>query len=91
MRRENPETIQRYAVVVQDLATQWIQSDPCKTKSSHETAYWNSWNRHKHRKLYIQTTRWKLGEHVRFSHGITALQHLIDPREMASLKEPSEE
>ena len=26
-----------YAVVVQDLATQWIQSYPCKTKSSHET------------------------------------------------------
>ena len=27
----------RYAVVVQDLATQWNQSYPCKTKSSHET------------------------------------------------------
>ena len=27
----------RYAVVVQDLATQWIQSYPCKAKSSHET------------------------------------------------------
>ena len=27
----------RYAVVVQDLATQWIQSYPRKTKSSHET------------------------------------------------------
>ena len=28
----------RYAVVVQDLGTQWIhQSDPCETKSSHET------------------------------------------------------
>ena len=26
-----------YAVVVQVLATQWIQSQPCKTKSSHET------------------------------------------------------
>ena len=26
-----------YAVVVQDLATQWVQSYPCKTKSSHET------------------------------------------------------
>ena len=24
----------RYAVVVQDLATQWIQSYPCKTKTS---------------------------------------------------------
>ena len=27
----------RYAVVVQDLATQWIQSDPCKTNTSQET------------------------------------------------------
>ena len=27
----------RYAVVVQDLATQWIQSYPCKTKSAEET------------------------------------------------------
>ena len=26
-----------YPVVVQDLAFQWIQSYPCKTKSSHET------------------------------------------------------
>ena len=27
----------RYAVMVQDLATQWIQSHPCKTKTSQET------------------------------------------------------
>ena len=27
----------RYTVVVQDLATQWIQSYPCKTKSAQET------------------------------------------------------
>ena len=27
----------RYAVVVQDLATQWIQAYPCKTKTSEET------------------------------------------------------
>ena len=27
----------RYAVVVQDLATQWIHSYPCKTKTSQET------------------------------------------------------
>ena len=27
----------RYAVVVEDLATQWIQSYPCKTKTSQET------------------------------------------------------
>ena len=27
----------RYAVVVQNLATQWLQSYPCKTKTSQET------------------------------------------------------
>ena len=27
----------RYAIVVQDLATQWIQSYPCKTETSQET------------------------------------------------------
>ena len=27
----------RYAIVVQDLATQWIQSYPCKTKTSQDT------------------------------------------------------
>ena len=27
----------RYAVVIQDLATQWIQAYPCKTKTSQET------------------------------------------------------
>ena len=27
----------RYAVVVQDLATQWMQSYPCRTKTSQET------------------------------------------------------
>ena len=27
----------RYAIVVQDLATQWIQACPCKTKTSQET------------------------------------------------------
>ena len=27
----------RYAVVVQDMATQWIQSSPCKIKTSQET------------------------------------------------------
>ena len=27
----------RYAIVVQDMATQWIQSYPCKTKTSQET------------------------------------------------------
>ena len=41
--------------------------------------------------VFSDTTRWSLGKHVRFCHGITARQHLIGPRRMASLKEPSDE
>ena len=36
MKKVNLET-NRYSVVVQDSATQWIQSYPCKTKTSRET------------------------------------------------------
>ena len=32
-----PRNNHRYAVVVQDLAPQWLQSYPCKTKTSQET------------------------------------------------------
>ena len=39
----------RYAVVVQDLATQWIQSYPCKTKTSQET--------HKSLQKFLEPTR----------------------------------
>ena len=39
----------RYAVVVQDLATQWIQSYPCKTQTSQETQ--------KTRKKFLEPTR----------------------------------
>ena len=37
MRAVNLETITDMLVVVQDLATQWIESCPCKTKKSQET------------------------------------------------------
>ena len=51
----------------------------------------NSWSRRTDRKLDTQTTRWNLGKLVRFCHGINAFQHLIDPRQMAELKEPFDE
>ena len=35
--RSDSRNNHRYAVVVQDLATQWTQSHPCKTKTSQET------------------------------------------------------
>ena len=39
----------RYAVVVQDLATQWIQSYPCKTKTLQE--------KHKNLQKFLEPTR----------------------------------
>ena len=35
----------------------------------------------KSQKSFTLTIRWNLGEHVRFYHGITALQLLIDPKQ----------
>ena len=35
--------------------------------------------------------RWNLVKHVKNYHGITALQHLIDPRRTASMIEASDE
>ena len=69
---------------MQDLSTHCIQSYPCETKSANETekkAYLNSWSRRTDRQLFIQTTWWNLEKHVKICHGITALQHLIDPRQ----------
>ena len=85
----------RYAIVVQDLATQWIQCDPCKTKTSQETekSLFKFLEPSQAPKvvLYIQTTRWSLANLVKIYHGIIELQGLIDPRQMASLTEPFEE
>ena len=79
----------RFAVVVQDLATQSIQSYPSKTKPSQETqkSLLKFLEPSHRRKVVYKTTRRNLGEHVKFYHGVIALQHLIDPRQMALLKE----
>ena len=55
----------RYAGVVQDLDTQWIQSNPCKTKTSHETEKLSKFLEPTNQKLYTTTTRWNLGKHVK--------------------------
>ena len=80
-----------HAVVVQDLATQWIQSYPCKTESSHETE--KSVRKflepsQKKQQLFTLTIHWSLENLVKIYHGIIEHQHLIDPRRMALLKEP---
>ena len=59
----------RYAVVVQDLATQWIQSYPCKTKTSQETE-----------KEFTNVPR-AVAKTNKIYPGIIGPQHLIDPTE----------
>ena len=56
-----------------------------------ERVYESSSSRHTNQKSFTLTTRWNSGKHVRFWHGITALQHLINPRHIVSLEEPSDE
>ena len=79
----------RYAVVVQDLATQWIQSCPCKTITSQPTERIDesSSSRRRSQKLVILAIRWNLANPVKIYHGITELRHLIDPRRTVLLKE----
>ena len=64
----------RCAVVVQDLATQWIQAYPCKNKTSQETQ----------RSLQKFLESAKL---VKISSGIIARLHHIDRRPTVLLKE----
>ena len=40
-----PRHNRRHAVVVQDLATQWIQSYPCRLRRNQKRAHASSWNR----------------------------------------------
>ena len=80
----------QYPVVVQDLATQWIQSYPCKTKTSHETEkefVKSSWNRHTNQKSFTPATHWNLENNVKISPGIIARLHHTDRRLMVLLNE----
>ena len=79
----------RYAVVVQDLATQRILSYPCRAKTSQETE--KSFRKflepsQKTKKLLARTIHWKLASLVKFFHGIIEIQHLIDPKRTALLE-----
>ena len=78
--------IQRQSPVrcrVQDLATQWIQNKSFAGDGEELITILGT----------VASTesnnRWSLVKHVKNYHGITALQHLIDPRRTASLIEPS--
>ena len=70
----------RYAVVVQDLATQWIQSYPCKTKTAQESC-----------KSFTLTVPWNLANPVKNYPGIILRQHRTDRKQMGLLREPYDE
>ena len=70
----------RYAVVVQDLATRWIQSYPCKKQRLHKRrkrVYVSFWSRHRSQKLFIRTIHQNLEKY----HGIIERLHLIDQKQ----------
>ena len=79
----------RYAVVVQDLATQWIQAYPCKNKTSQETqrACKSSWNPKGNQKSFTLTIPWNSEKLVKISPGIIARLHHTDRRLMVLRKE----
>ena len=79
----------RYAVVVQDLATQWIQAYPCKTKTSQENreACKSSWSPTGNLKSFTLTIPWNSAKLVKISPGIIARRHHTDQKQMGLLKE----
>ena len=79
----------RYAVVVQDLATQWIQPDPWKTKLLRKPreACKSSWSQLGNLKSFLLTTPKNLAKLVKIYPGIIVRQHLTVQKRMALLKE----
>ena len=79
----------RFAVVVQDLPTQWIQSYPCKTKTCQETQ--------KSLQKFLEPTRkpkviytensLQLAKFVKNYPGIIVRQHHTDQKQMGLLRE----
>ena len=79
----------RYAVVVQDLATQWIQSYPCKTKILRKCkrAYKSSWSRRGNPRSFTQIIPWNLASLARNYPGVIVRQHHTDQKQMGLSKE----
>ena len=79
----------RYAEVVQDLATQWSQSYPCKQKlyRKHREACKSPWNPRGNQKSFTLTIPWKLEKPVKISPGIIARLHHTDQKQMGLLRE----
>ena len=79
----------RYAVVVQDLATQWIQAYPCKNKTSQATqrSLQKFLEPERNQKSFTLTIPWNSAKLVKISPGIIARLHHIDRRLMVLQKE----
>ena len=80
----------RYAVVVQDLATQWIQAYPCKKKKTHKKpreACKSSWNPRGNQKSFTLTIPWNSAKLVKISPGIIARLHHTEQKPMGLLEE----
>ena len=79
----------RYAVVVQDLATQWIQAYPCKkqnfTRKPREACK-TSWNPKGNQKSFTLTIPWNSAKLAKISPGIIARLHHTDHKQMGLLK-----
>ena len=82
-----------YAVVVQDLATQWIQSYPFKTKNrkKHKEACKSCWSQIGSLKSFTLTIPWNSVKLLKISPGIIARLHHMDQKQMGLLKEQCEE
>ena len=80
----------RYAIMVQDLTTQWIQAYPCKTKTSQETrrSLQSSWNPRGNQKSFALTIPSNSEKLVSLLESLHVLHH-TDRRHMGLLKEQS--
>ena len=74
----------RYAVVVQDLATQWIQAYPCKKQKLHrklKEACKSSWSPTGSIKSFTLSFPWNSAKLVKISLGIIARLHHTDQKQ----------
>ena len=79
----------RYAVVVQDLATQWILAYPCKQKLHKKPieACKSFWSPTGILKSFTLTIPWNSAKLVKISPGIIARLHHTDQKQMGLLRE----
>ena len=84
-----PRNNHRYAVVVQDLATQWLQSYPCNTKTSQETqkSLMKFLEPTRNQKSFTLTIPWNLARSVKIFPGFIARQHRTDQKQSGLPKE----